>query len=43
MNDAPPRQIDNISWHNRLGLRIVVVFLGLLVLVQVVTDRKSVV
>ena len=36
-NDAPLRQIDDISWHSRLGLRIVVVFLGLLVLVQVVT------
>ncbi len=37
MNEAPPRQIDDIRWHSRLSLRIVAVFLGLLVLVQVVT------
>ena len=37
MNEAPQRQLDNISWHSRLSLRIVVVFLGLLVLVQAVT------
>jgi len=37
MNEATHQPPDKIRWHSRLGVRIVVVFLGLLVLVQAVT------
>lgn len=37
MKQTHPQKLDTISWHSRLSFRIVAVFLGMLVFVQVVT------
>lgn len=37
MTSARPQGLNNIRWHRRLSVRIVAVFLGLLLFVQIVT------